>query len=294
MFRGIVCSAAFIGSVLATAGDEVPFPAPVVNYLVSNGDGFQASLVAEEIAARDAQLAALRAATGSVTSSIAAKTAALKSGVQKAKSFLAQNERLWDIDFEAQVEQKLRDHNCPACIETFRHYSSQVRNETLLTGLSKIAATELSRAEHVLEEEAGTPVSDSNNTMALQSFLAHRARKLKEPWNPLDKPCTDAKTCELMSLGANKCNFGRISTLAVYSAVNIATHIFSAVVDVLCLCLHVYTQTLCVIAKTGLPFCQFPNSLWSKLKGQSESIWEAVKARTKACRVQGHMLIASM
>merc|ERR1712119_156945 len=125
--------------------------------------------------------------------------------------------------------------------------------------------------------------------MSISSFLAHKARM--GAWNPLDTPCSDEKSCQLMSLGANKCNFGRIATLATYSAVNIATHIYAAIQTVLCGCIHVGRAGFCLLSTQF--FCNLPHSMYLKLKGQSESIWESVVSRTKACRMSGHALISS-
>lgn len=107
-----------------------------------------------------------------------------------------------------------------------------------------------------------------------------------------DVACASDVSCKVAQLLGNKCSYVRQTLLLVYQAVNIVVHTVTVVISVLCGCLYVHNQAVCVLS--GIPpMCSLPYNLYNALFAQSVQLWEAVKASTSMCQLQGDVMIAS-
>ncbi|CAD7975013.1 unnamed protein product, partial [Amoebophrya sp. A120] len=98
-------------------------------------------------------------------------------------------------------------------------------------------------------------------------------------------------SCKLVEALGNRCNFGRVATLAIYQAINLPIHVLGVATKILCACIDVYTASTCLLRFA--PFCGPVHSLMGKVWGINDSVWEATKAVTSKCKVIGSPLVAS-
>ena len=103
-------------------------------------------------------------------------------------------------------------------------------------------------------------------------------------------PCSTPAACALKTLGANKCNYGRIALQSAYNDLNVATHVLGVLVSSLCGCLHSGHVSTC--AMSSLPAtCTFPYTVYAKAFAGSIEVWEAVKASTQTCILHGSDIV---
>merc|ERR1712190_483441 len=107
-----------------------------------------------------------------------------------------------------------------------------------------------------------------------------------------DTACGSAMACKALELAANKCNYGREGLQAAYEGVNVAAHVMGVVVSLLCGCVYVLGQAVCVLQSVP-PVCVFPYNAYSKVFTASVQLWEAVKGATKTCMIHGDVSISS-
>merc|ERR1712062_634238 len=100
-----------------------------------------------------------------------------------------------------------------------------------------------------------------------------------------DTACQGEASCALASLVANKCNYGRQALQSTYNGLNVAAHVLSVLISVLCGCVAVGGKATCMLA-TVPETCIFPYAVYSKVFSGSVPLWEAIKASTKSCQVR--------
>ena len=106
-----------------------------------------------------------------------------------------------------------------------------------------------------------------------------------------DTACSSSVACAIKELAANKCSYGREAMQATYNAVNLATHVMGVLVSTLCGCVHVASQSQCVLGT--IPYtCVYPYNVYSKMFSASGQLWESTKAATKSCIIHGDPVIA--
>ena len=146
-----------------------------------------------------------------------------------------------------------------------------------------------------IEKEADEFKNALSSPSKYSSYLAEGKgmEKAMSMWNPFDTPCYDAASCKIVETLANKSQFGRIATLAIYQALNLPIHIVAVVARVLCGCISVYNQTMCFLGPALPMICEPVMNGANKLFGVSSQIWESAKTMTKVSKVIGQPLIAS-
>lgn len=298
-----IASLAALPGALAYAGDVNPRAMPVLNVSVEEGDyTLDAAQQAAEAAARASSLAGLRDIESSERASVAnllrGNAAKISKASLLAKSFL--KTPVTSDSVVTEITSALNKDCGDACVKVFqgmldtqmaKHVNGKTPQwESVLQSLMKDEAT---RTQSVLSQ-----IRDEQNQV--QSFVALRDKLYKQQskatagaWNPLDTPCFNDVSCKLVEVIGNKCNFGRVATLASYNAVNLATHVMSVVTSVLCGCFHVGPISRCVLDASQLPpVCGFFATGWGAMKSTSQSVWSAVKTATVNCRNIGHPLVA--
>ena len=95
-----------------------------------------------------------------------------------------------------------------------------------------------------------------------------------------DTACGSDAFCGMQGLLANKCNYARVALQEAYGAVNVGAHVMGVLINTLCGCAHVYSQSMCVLAAVP-PICVYPYSVYSKMFSASTQLWESVKASTR-------------
>lgn len=107
-----------------------------------------------------------------------------------------------------------------------------------------------------------------------------------------DTPCASASLCKIREFMANKCSYVRETMQALYQVVNLISHIATIIITVLCGCLFIMNQAMCVLK--GIPFiCSMPYNMYNAIFKMSIQLWEAVKTTTSVCQIHGHMLLSS-
>merc|ERR1712086_482147 len=91
-----------------------------------------------------------------------------------------------------------------------------------------------------------------------------------------DTACQSDADCRHAQVFGNKCSYIRENLMRVYQAVNMVVHVFTVVISVLCGCLYVNKQAVCVVAAVP-PVCSLPYNLYNALFAQSVQLWEAIK-----------------
>merc|ERR1711933_705721 len=86
--------------------------------------------------------------------------------------------------------------------------------------------------------------------------------------------CSTEAECNLKSLAANRCNYGREALQASYQSLNLMAHTLGSTVSTLCGCVFVNGQATCALQSVP-PVCIFPYSVYSQLFSTSIEIWEA-------------------
>merc|ERR1719507_531405 len=105
-----------------------------------------------------------------------------------------------------------------------------------------------------------------------------------------DTACWGGASCALASFVANKCNYGREALQSAYQGLNVAAHVMSALISVLCGCVAVGGKAMCILANVP-ETCIFPYTVYSKVFSGSVQLWKAVKASTKSCQVRGDVTV---
>jgi len=133
----------------------------------------------------------------------------------------------------------------------------------------------------------------SDSEAAMQSAKTKAVKQSLAKFLPTtDTACGSDAFCGMQSLLANKCNYARVGLQEAYGAVNMGAHVMGVLINVLCGCAHVYSQSMCVLAAVP-PICVYPYSVYSKMFATSTQLWEAVKASTKVCMVHGDAAVSS-
>lgn len=187
--------------------------------------------------------------------------------------------------FVAEAKSSLQNSCGEACVEVFdkivaatdMNTSSQERASTVLKLLGDEA---LQQAEYAARLQDSFHASVEKQTTKLGGLLSS------------DTACATNSLCKLKALAANKCNFGRQSLQTAYQALNIAAHVMSIVITLLCGCLYVHSTAVCALQSVP-PICVFPYNVYGKVYSGSEQLWEAVKGATKTCMMHGDATIAS-
>jgi len=104
--------------------------------------------------------------------------------------------------------------------------------------------------------------------------------------------CSTPMGCKARELIANKCSYVREVLQLIYQVVNLIAHVITIVISVLCGCLFVANQAVCVLA--SVPFlCSLPYNLYNAIFKMSVQLWESIKSTTSLCQVHGHALLSS-
>merc|ERR1712194_215269 len=112
------------------------------------------------------------------------------------------------------------------------------------------------------------------------------------PVQATDTACQSDADCRHVQLFGNKCSYIRENLMHVYQAVNMVVHVFTVVISVLCGCLYMGKQAVCVLAAVP-PVCSLPYNLYNALFAQSVQLWEAIKTASSTCQIHGNVMIAS-
>lgn len=284
-----------IAGVAATVGDEVPKAMPVINVMLEEPlYGYADAMRASQYKASEAKLAALKGMMDSTKASTANMIRASSAQAAKAASmgsFLTNPEnRVFDKldDASIKVIETTLNQDCgEPCIKFFRQLTKKMEgkdSKDWQTSLVGMMQGEYQKVQNVYKSEIET-------SKLAKTFLKHKAK-----FNIADVPCGDGVSCKLAELVANKCEFGRIATMATYQAVNLAVHVFAIVINTLCLCIHVASEGVCVLANKPFPIpaiCDFPYDVFVGLDKASKQIWESgIKGTTKMCKMIGDFRVA--
>jgi len=279
-----------VAGVTAIVGDEVPNPTPVVNVLVEEpAFGYSDAVKAASYQAREAKLAQLQSMAGASFGGAAARVRANAAKLSKMSSYLKENAPKLDAEAVRTIEQQLSGDCGESCVKFFHEFVRKMEGKDSANwqpALVDMMKTEYKRVNNQYKENLQT-------SRLAQSFV----KKNKAKFNLVDVPCADTASCKLVEVIANKCEYGRVATMATYNAVNLAVHVFSVVINVLCGCVHVGPMSRCILANKGLPapICDFPYSTYVGLFKANQQIWESgVKGTTKACSTIGDFRVASL
>ncbi|CAD7975055.1 unnamed protein product, partial [Amoebophrya sp. A120] len=150
--------------------------------------------------------------------------------------------------------------------------TAQKDGKTVLSALQEQTADTFNKMK-----EFQAAVEHEDPTTALAEFQATHSAFLKERSTlssavpMMDAPCFDAKSCKLVEALGNRCNFGRVATLAIYQAINLPIHVLGVATKILCACIDVYTASTCLLRFA--PFCGPVHSLMGKVWGINNSVW---------------------
>merc|ERR1712150_309357 len=86
--------------------------------------------------------------------------------------------------------------------------------------------------------------------------------------------CGGSASCFFTGLQANKCSYIRSTLQMIYQAVNIVAHVMSTVMTVLCGCLFIANQAVCVLSAISI-VCSTPYQLYNAIFKTSIQLWEA-------------------
>merc|ERR1712151_1467560 len=107
-----------------------------------------------------------------------------------------------------------------------------------------------------------------------------------------DTACASAALCKIREFVANKCSYVRETMQALYQVVNLICHIVTIVIAVLCGCLFILNQAMCVLQAVPI-ICSIPYNMYNAIFKMSIQLREAVKTTTSVCQIHGHMLLSS-
>merc|ERR1740117_2736576 len=97
---------------------------------------------------------------------------------------------------------------------------------------------------------AGAPMKD-DAPKELRADIDVYAREKSGQASPVqatDTACQSDADCRHVQIFGNKCSYIRENLMRVYQAVNMVVHVFTVVISVLCGCLYVNKQAVCVLA----------------------------------------------
>merc|ERR1712007_6383 len=96
--------------------------------------------------------------------------------------------------------------------------------------------------------------------------------------------CAGSASCFFKGLMANKCSYIRSTLQIIYQAVNVVAHVMAIVMTVLCGCLFIANQAVCVLS--AIPYiCSTPYNLYNAIFKTSIQLWEAVKSSSTSCQL---------
>ena len=171
------------------------------------------------------------------------------------------------------------------CLKEWHQMVREHDGKSVLEAMTDVTQKAVSHAKNL------QTVMSSPETFSSYLAQGHTSKALST-WNPLDTPCFDQASCALVEVLANKSNFGRIATMAIYQALNMPTHIVAVVSRVLCACLGIYRTHVCFLGPV-FPVCEPLFNLSKQLFSMTTQAWEATKTTTKFSKVIGQPLIAS-
>merc|ERR1711937_727303 len=87
-----------------------------------------------------------------------------------------------------------------------------------------------------------------------------------------DVPCSSQASCKIKEAFANRCNYGRVVLQPIYQSVNVLAHVMAVLINALCGCVHVGTQSKCLLG-TVPPICVLPYSVYSNAYAASVQLW---------------------
>merc|ERR1712224_829185 len=170
-----------------------------------------------------------------------------------------------DPTIQHAIESQLQDECGSKCLDVFHEMLDWAHtHDAAKSGLSWASALEqLMKREYNNTVALYTDVTSSED--GLTSFVEKevQTKSSLKTWIPFDTPCYDAASCKAAELLANKCNYGRVATLATYQAVNLAVHVFGVIMQVLCGVVHVHKFSLALAS--SMVTCQMPANLLAKL-----------------------------
>lgn len=288
MFKVVGFSLLALGA-HATVGDEIPYPPAVINVHIEEPSyGYSDAIRTSTYQENEAKLASLEAMESAQAAGV--------SNMLRGKSFLAEPQnKLLDPATQNELETKLMKDCGKPCVDFFHQIVEASTKFDSRTGKvnNKWEDTLVS-----LMQKEYTKVSDlykdSLETSRLASFVQKR-NKMKSRFNPVDSPCADEASCKAVEAVANKCNYARVGAIATYQSLNLAVHVFSVVINVLCGCVHAGNLPTSVCFLNGVaPVCNFPYPVFQGLFKASTQVWNTgVKETTKACNMIGDFRVAA-
>jgi len=298
-----VVAASAIAGVAATVGDEVPKAMPVLNVMLEEPlYGYADAMRAAQYKASEAKLAALKGMSDSTRAATANLIRANSAKLEKAShmaSFMKQakeaasvlNSPAMDAEAVKRIEAQL-SHDCgEPCLKFFEQLKVKMLGKDPKAWQGDLVAMmqdQYQKVQAVYKDELAT-------SKLAATFLKHKAH-MQAKFNLVDVPCK-GEMCALVEVVANKCNYGRVASLATYNAVNLALHVFSVVINALCGGMHVGPVSVLIIDKipfVGALLCKFPYAAFSGLQRMSTQVWQSgVTGSTKMCNMIGDFRVAA-
>eukprot|EP00429_Kryptoperidinium_foliaceum_P099409 CAMPEP_0176245392 /NCGR_PEP_ID=MMETSP0121_2-20121125/31919_1 /TAXON_ID=160619 /ORGANISM="Kryptoperidinium foliaceum, Strain CCMP 1326" /LENGTH=187 /DNA_ID=CAMNT_0017585021 /DNA_START=12 /DNA_END=575 /DNA_ORIENTATION=- len=141
--------------------------------------------------------------------------------------------------------------------------------------------------------------SDENSMLMLANAVRAKVGAVEDRGLPtVTRPawggtaCSTRAGCRLVSMRANRCNYGRLAMQRAYEDVNIGVHALGVVISTLCGCVFVGGAAECLLQSVPA-VCTFPYSVYSQAFSTSVQLWEGVKAATRTCLIHGSAAVSS-